>query len=90
MLVLVLVDVLVDETSQPVPLEHQVVGVRSENDRRVIDAMLALEPERVITEALASQNACCAGAAATAIEAYPVRISETLRLLAERLDAECH
>ncbi|MCP4630078.1 MAG: AmmeMemoRadiSam system protein B [bacterium] len=43
--------------------------VRSENDRRVIDAMLALEPERVISEALASQNACCAGAAATAIEA---------------------
>jgi AmmeMemoRadiSam system protein B len=43
--------------------------VRSENDRRVIDAMLALEPETVISEALASQNACCAGAAATAIEA---------------------
>jgi hypothetical protein len=43
--------------------------VRSENDRRVIDAMLAMEPERVISEALASQNACCAGAAATAIEA---------------------
>jgi hypothetical protein len=43
--------------------------VRNENDRRVIDAMLALEPEKVITEALASQNACCAGAAATAIEA---------------------
>jgi len=43
--------------------------VRNENDRRVIDAMLALEPENVITEAQASQNACCAGAAATAIEA---------------------
>ncbi len=43
--------------------------VRNENDRRVIDAMLALEPENVINEALASQNACCAGAAATAIEA---------------------
>lgn len=43
--------------------------VRSDNDRRVIDAMLALEPEKVINEALASQNACCAGAAATAIEA---------------------
>jgi len=43
--------------------------VRSENDRRVIDAMLALEPQKVISEALASQNACCAGAAATAIEA---------------------
>ena len=43
--------------------------VRSENDRRVIDAMLALDPEKVIGEAQASQNACCAGAAATAIEA---------------------
>jgi len=42
--------------------------VRNENDRRVINAMLALEPEDVIVEALASQNACCAGAAATAIE----------------------
>ena len=43
--------------------------VRNENDRRVIDAMLALEPENVLVEALANQNACCAGAAATAIEA---------------------
>jgi hypothetical protein len=43
--------------------------VRHENDRRVIDAMLALDPENVINEALASQNACCAGAAATAIAA---------------------
>ena len=42
--------------------------VRKENDRRVIDAMLRLEPEKVIAEARASQNACCAGAAATAIE----------------------
>ena len=43
--------------------------VRNENDRRVIGAMLALEPEEVINEARASQNACCAGAAAAAIEA---------------------
>lgn len=43
--------------------------VREENDRRVINAMLALEPEKVIREAQASRNACCAGAAATAIEA---------------------
>jgi hypothetical protein len=42
--------------------------VRNENDRRVIDAMLALEPENVIAVARSSQNACCAGAAATAIE----------------------
>jgi len=43
--------------------------VRSENDRRVIEAMLALEPERVMAEARTCQNACCAGAVATAIEA---------------------
>jgi len=42
--------------------------VRNENDRRVIDAMLEMAPEKVIAEARASQNACCAGAAATAIE----------------------
>jgi len=43
--------------------------VRNQNDRRVIDAMLGLKSEDVIAEAQASQNACCAGAAATAIEA---------------------
>jgi AmmeMemoRadiSam system protein B len=42
--------------------------VRNENDRRVIDAMLAMDPEKVIAEARANQNACCSGAAATAIE----------------------
>ena len=42
--------------------------VRNENDRRVIDAMLELDSEKVIAEARANQNACCAGAAATAIE----------------------
>ena len=43
--------------------------VRDENDLRVIDAMLALDPLSVINEAQARQNACCAGAAATAIAA---------------------
>ena len=42
--------------------------VRNENDRRIIDTMLTMDAEKVINEALASQNACCAGAAATAIE----------------------
>ena len=41
--------------------------VRNQNDRRMIDLMLDMDAEKVITEALASQNACCAGAAATAI-----------------------
>lgn len=43
--------------------------VRKENDRRVIDAMLAMDPAGVINEALENQNACCGGAAATAIAA---------------------
>jgi AmmeMemoRadiSam system protein B len=42
--------------------------VRNQNDRRIIDLMLELDPAKVINEALASHNACCAGAAATAIE----------------------
>ncbi len=41
--------------------------VRNTNDRRVIDAMLDMNPDNVINEARASQNACCAGAASTAI-----------------------
>jgi AmmeMemoRadiSam system protein B len=43
--------------------------VRDENDRRIIERMLAMEPEQVIAEGLASQNACCSGAAAAAIAA---------------------
>jgi len=43
--------------------------VRNENDRRVIDAMMSMEPDSVIREALENQNACCGGAAATAIAA---------------------
>ena len=42
--------------------------VRNENDLRIIDTMLRMDAEKVINEALASQNACCAGAAAAAIE----------------------
>ncbi|MFO7784211.1 MAG: AmmeMemoRadiSam system protein B [Thermodesulfobacteriota bacterium] len=43
--------------------------VRNEHDRRVIDRMLAMDGEGVITEGLKSQNACCPGAAATAVAA---------------------
>ena len=43
--------------------------VRNKNDRRVIEAMLAMDPEKVIQEGMAHQNACCSGAAATAIAA---------------------
>ena len=43
--------------------------VREDNDRRFIEALLALAPGRVIDEALRRQNACCAGAAAACVEA---------------------
>ena len=43
--------------------------VRRKNDRRIIDHMLAMAPQEVIEEGLASQNACCSGAAAAAISA---------------------
>jgi len=43
--------------------------VEGENDRRVIDRMLALDPGGLMEEALAHHNACCSGAAATAIAA---------------------
>ena len=49
--------------------QQAVQWVKDENDRQVIDAMLDMDPERVIQVALANQNACCAGAAATAISA---------------------
>jgi AmmeMemoRadiSam system protein B len=43
--------------------------VTTDNDRRVVDAMLAMDPDAVIREGLTHQNACCAGAAATAVAA---------------------
>ena len=43
--------------------------VRDKNDRKVIEAMLAMNPAGVIEEALANQNACCSGAAAAAMAA---------------------
>ncbi|MFZ7125043.1 MAG: AmmeMemoRadiSam system protein B [Desulfobacterales bacterium] len=43
--------------------------VREENDRRLIEALLALDGRRAISEALTHHNACCAGAAAAAAEA---------------------
>jgi AmmeMemoRadiSam system protein B len=43
--------------------------VRDKNDRRVIGAMLRMDPEAVIREGLDNENACCSGAAAAAIAA---------------------
>ena len=41
--------------------------VTTQNDRLVIDAMLDMDPVRVVEVARENQNACCAGAAATAV-----------------------
>ena len=46
--------------------------VRNENDRKVIQAMLDMNPAGVIEEALANQNACCSGAVAAALAAGQV------------------
>ncbi|MBC2715377.1 MAG: AmmeMemoRadiSam system protein B [Desulfobacteraceae bacterium] len=43
--------------------------VRDHNDRKAIDRMLEMNPEGLIAEGLAHQNACCSGAAAAAIAA---------------------
>ncbi|MFC1813222.1 AmmeMemoRadiSam system protein B [Thermodesulfobacteriota bacterium] len=56
--------------------------VRNDNDRKVIDAMLAMDPDTVISEALANQNACCGGAAATAIAAAKALGSDHAEYLA--------
>jgi AmmeMemoRadiSam system protein B len=46
---------------------ESVTWVKEENDRRIVDAFLAMEPRRIIEEALRSRNACCPGAAAAAV-----------------------
>lgn len=43
--------------------------VRNTNDRRMIEAMEAMDAQRVTREALENQNACCAGAVGAAIAA---------------------
>lgn len=43
--------------------------VTGENDRRFIEAVLAMDPQAVIREGTTHHNACCAGAAASAVAA---------------------
>ncbi len=43
--------------------------VRTENDRKVIDAMMAMDPKAVLKQARENNNACCSGAAAAAVAA---------------------
>jgi AmmeMemoRadiSam system protein B len=53
--------------------------VRNENDRKVIETMLSMNPTGVIEEALANQNACCSGAAAAAMAAGKARGATSAR-----------
>ena len=43
--------------------------VKEHNDKKMIDLMLDMDAEGVISESLANSNACCSGAVAAAIEA---------------------
>ncbi len=43
--------------------------VKTENDHEIIEILLAMDPEQVLLVAESRQNACCAGAAATAVVA---------------------
>jgi AmmeMemoRadiSam system protein B len=43
--------------------------VKQENDKRMIDLMLDMDAEGVISESLTNSNACCSGAVAAAIAA---------------------
>lgn len=49
------------------PESHE--WVRTENDRKVIDAMMSMDPGAVLKQARENSNACCSGAAAAAIAA---------------------
>ena len=49
--------------------ERGAIWARDHNDRKIIDLMLAMNPEGVVAEGLQHQNACCSGAAAAAISA---------------------
>lgn len=49
--------------------EEAVNWVKNENDRRIVDLMLGMDAGAVIGESLKNSNACCSGAAATAIAA---------------------
>jgi AmmeMemoRadiSam system protein B len=55
--------------------------VKKENDKRIVDLMARMDAEGVISDAAGNHNACCAGAAASAIVAAKVlgaRSAETL------------
>ena len=49
--------------------EEAVAWVKDENDKRVVDLMVEMDAEGIIQESLKHHNACCSGAAATAVAA---------------------
>lgn len=49
--------------------EEAVNWVKNENDKSVVDLMLKMDAEGIIKESLNNHNACCSGAAATAVAA---------------------
>ncbi len=49
--------------------EEAVHWVKNENDKRVVDLMVAMDAQGVVEESLKNHNACCSGAVATAIAA---------------------
>jgi len=49
--------------------EEAVDWVKNSNDKKAVDLMLKMDAEGVIRESLRNQNACCSGAAGTAIAA---------------------
>lgn len=55
--------------------------VRDHNDRQVIDAMIRMDPEAVMQEGLANDNACCCGAAAAAIATGKARGAQKAEVL---------
>ncbi len=56
--------------------------VQEKNDRRIIDAICSMDPASVIEEALANQNACCSGAAATALATTKALGADTAEVVA--------
>lgn len=51
------------------PGSQAIDWVRNENDRKMIDAILAMDSNKIMQEAGANHNACCSGAVAAAVAA---------------------
>ncbi len=57
--------------------EEAVQWVKNENDKRVVDLMVKMDEAGIIREALENQNACCSGAAGSAVAAAKVLNGKT-------------